>query len=105
MCNFLHAGAVGCGGVHQGWQGHCITAVCGNDPDAYRGSPGCVPQTDEHGQAAHLRGNRQRPLCVPAAGETLHGPHHDQEQQHPGGPGDTKTVLPCGKETHQERIL
>lgn len=97
--SFFCAGAVGSGGVHQGRQGHCIAAVRGNDPDAYRGPPGCVPQTDEHGQAAHLRGNRQCPLRVPAAGEALHGAHHHQEQQHLGGLGDAQTVLPCGKET------
>lgn len=96
---FPPAGAVGSGGVHQGRQGHCIAAICGNDPDAYWGSPGCIPQIDEHGKAAHLCGNRQCPLCVPASGETLHGSHHHQEQQHPGGLGDSQTVLSCGKET------
>lgn len=91
-------GAVGSGGVHQGRKGHRVAAVCGNDSDTYWGSPGCVSQTDEHGQAAHLRGNRQCSLCVPAAGEALHGPYHHKEQQHPGGPGDPPTLLPCGKE-------
>lgn len=95
------AGAVGSGGVHQGRKGHCIQAVCGNDPDAHRGSPCCLPQTDEHGQAAHLCRDRQRPLRVPAAGEALHGPHHHQEQQHPGRPGDAQTVLPRGKNRQQ----
>lgn len=96
---FTLAGAVGSGGVHQGRQGHCIAAVCGNDTDTHRRSPGCFPKTDEHGQAAYLCGNRQCSLCVPATGETLHGPHHHQEQQHPGGPRDTQTFLPCGKKS------
>lgn len=93
-------GAVGSGGVHQGRKGHRVAAVCGNDSDTYWGSPGCVSQTDEHWQAAHLRGNRQCSLCVPAAGKALHGPHHNKEQQHPGGPGDPPTLLSCGKEIH-----
>lgn len=96
------AGAVGSGGVHQGREGHRVAAVCGNDPDADRGPAGRVPQADEHGQAAHLCGNRQRALRVPAAGEALHGPHHHQEQQHPGGSRDTQTVLPRGKKTRED---
>ena len=96
-------GAVGSGGVHQGRKGHRIQAVCGNDPDTYRGSPCCVPQTDEYRQAAHLCRDGQRPLRLPAAGKALHGPHHHQKQQHPGRPGDAQTVLPCGKSTNINR--
>jgi len=91
------AGAVGSGGVHQGRQGHRVASVRGDDAAARGGAAGRLPQAHEHGQAAHLRGDGQRALRVPAAGEAVHAAHHHQEQQHPGGPGDAQALLTRGE--------
>lgn len=69
-------GAVGSGGLHQGWQGHRVASVCGDDADPGGGAARRLPQADEHGQAAHVCGDGERALRLPAPGEALHGAHH-----------------------------
>lgn len=76
---FAFAGAVGCSSVHQSWKSSGVTAVCWDDTDARGGPAGRLPQADEHGQAAHVCGDGERALCVPAPGEALYGAGHHQE--------------------------
>lgn len=86
-------GAVGGRRLHEGGEGHCLAAVRGDDPDPHRGAAGGFPKTDEHREAAHLRGDRERAVRVSADGEALHGADHHQKQQYPGRPGNTPTFL------------
>ena len=48
-------------------------------------------------EAAHLRGDRVGAVRVPADGEAVHAAHHDQDQQHPRGPGDPQAVRQSGE--------
>lgn len=87
------AGAVGSSRLHKGGEGHCLPAVRGDDPDPHRGAAGGFPKADEHGEAAHFCGNGERAVRLSADGEALHGADHHQEQQHPGRPRNTPTLL------------
>lgn len=86
-------GAVGSCRVHKGREGHRVPAVRGDDSHPYRGPPGSIPKADEHREAAHVCGDRERAVCLPAHGEALHGADYHQKQQHPGRPGNTPTLL------------
>lgn len=92
----LFSGALGSCSVHQVRKSHRVAAVRGDDPHSHRGSPGCLSETDEHGEAAHFRRDGQRALCVSAVREALHGPRHHEEQQHIGGLGDATALLSRG---------
>lgn len=86
-------GAVGSRCVHEGREGHRVPAVRGDDSHPHRGAAGGIPKADEHGEAAHICGDRECAVCLPAHGEALHGADYHKKQQHPGGPGNTPTLL------------
>ena len=70
-----------------------VSSVCGDDKGKSGGAPGSLPQTDWVWEAAHVRGDGEYPLRLPASGEAVHVAGDDQDLQHPGGPGDTETLL------------
>ncbi|KAH7701991.1 putative coatomer delta subunit, partial [Aphelenchoides avenae] len=82
----------------------CCATVCnGDDACPPRGSSRRVPEAGrlrEDAAPAHVCGDRQRALRVPADGQHLHGAHHDQELQHPRGPRDASALR-----TGDSRIL
>ena len=70
-----------------------VSSVCGDDKGESRGAPGSLPKTDRVWEAAHVRGDGECPLRLPASGEAVHVAGDDQDLQHPGGPGDPQTLL------------
>ena len=70
-----------------------VSSVCGDDEGESRGAPGSLPQTDRVWEAAHVCGDGECPLRLPASGEAVHVAGDNQDLQHPGGPGDPEALL------------
>ena len=65
----LHQDGVDSGGrLLQVRQGDHLSSVRGVDQVQDRGLGGGLPQVDGGRQAAHVRGDRQCPLCLPTSG-------------------------------------
>ena len=74
-----------------------VPSVCGDDEGESGGAPGCLPQTDWLWETAHVCGDGECPLRLPATGETVHVTSDYQDLKHTGGPGDTASLLQSGQ--------
>lgn len=72
---------------------NCISTICGDDKGSHRRAVGRLSQVDDLRQTTHLRGDGVGALRLPATGEAVHAADHYQGQQHPGGSGDTTSLL------------
>ena len=70
-----------------------VASVCGDDEGESGGAPGSLPQADRLGEAAHVCGDGECPLRLPASGETVHVAGDHQDLQHPGGPRNAPSLL------------
>lgn len=91
------AGAVGSSSLHESRKGYCFSTVCGDDPNSNWGLVSSFSKAYEHWKTTYLCWNRERKICLPAYGETVHGTDHYQKQQHLRRSRDPEALLKSGK--------
>ncbi len=73
--------------MYERREGPPLPSVCGNVQGPDRRPLGSLPQVDaERSSPTHLRRDGLCSLRLPADGEALHAPHHDQDVEHSGRP-------------------
>mmetsp|Transcript_2737 Transcript_2737/g.6633 ORF Transcript_2737/g.6633 Transcript_2737/m.6633 type:complete len:410 (+) Transcript_2737:80-1309(+) len=87
-CRRRHGVLLG-GRALEEWQGAGEPPICRHEPHPHRGALRGLPEADRHRQqAAHLRGDGQGALRLPAGGVALLPDDHKQAVQHHRGPRD-----------------
>lgn len=91
------AGVVGSSGLHESRKGYCFSTICRDDPNSDWGLVSSFSKAHEHWKTTYICWNRERQICLPTYGETVHGTDHYQKQQYLRRSGDSKALFKSGK--------